>query len=64
MKYVLGLMICCSMVGCASVSEYAQGCREGIDAVSHMEYGSVIKTCNELESLHNQKEKLERQGKR
>ena len=51
------------MVGCASVSEYGQGCREGIDAVSHLEYGAVVKTCSELESLHNQKEKLERQGK-
>ena len=68
MKYLFVLVIPIFTVGCASVSEYNQGCRDGIGAVRVDGY-SVVPTekskndfCSALDEDRRTKDRLERQG--
>lgn len=70
MKYLLAFVVCMFMVGCASISEYNQGCRDGVGAV-RVNGQSIVpneksknKFCDALDEEHRAEKKLERQGKR
>jgi len=67
MKYLFVLLIIL-FSGCASVSEYNQGCRDGIGGV-RVDGRSVVPSekskndfCNALDQLHKQGKQIEREN--
>ena len=59
--FIIGLFL---LTGCASISEYNRGCRDGVTGIG-LENASKDKInsyCNGLDSVHKDKEKLERPG--
>ena len=64
MKYLFVLMVFI-FSGCASISEYNQGCRDGVKGVLADDSSRDInKYCDGLDVAHREKERLERQGNR
>lgn len=63
MKYLIVLVIAFMISGCASVSEYNQGCRDGVEGIGleKATKDGINGYCNELDALHRQKERM-RQG--
>lgn len=61
MKTVLFLAFMTIFAGCASVSEYGQGCRDGLEGANHalrtyslgINRDSRDKACDTLEQIHN-----------
>lgn len=68
MKYII--VLCLLLTGCATVSEYDQGCRDGIESVRINGNGPVgskegrERFCDDLDRLHRDKKEVEGRGRR
>ena len=54
MKFAIAIVILCVLSSCASISEYNQGCRDGVNGIG-LENGSkekIDRYCSDLDSLH------------
>jgi hypothetical protein len=64
-KIIFGTIILSILSGCATVSEYNQGCRDGIDEASKNPSGFLDvdarqrdELCNKLDDLHKYEKKI------
>lgn len=53
------LLISSLLTGCASVSEYNQGCRDGLEKVYPVNYQKESRNafCSELDRMHKEQQK-------
>jgi hypothetical protein len=60
MKIVICLIVMSALTGCASISEYNQGCRDGIE---NLKIGSLKQFrenyCNALDKQHKAEKKID-----